>query len=104
MSTCAPIDGKKPSPSRPARLAAASEWPPITMGTVPFTGLGLELTSSNFTNWPAKLAPSSAHSFRITAMYSSVRAPRFSNGTPTASNSSFSQPTPTPSSMRPPLM
>ena len=36
-------------------------------------------------------------------MYSSARLPRRSNGTPTASNSSFSQPTPMPSSMRPPL-
>ena len=73
MSTWVPIDGKKPSPSRPARLAAASECPPITIGTAFLTGLGLELTSSQFTNWPLKLTPSSAHSLRITAMYSSVR-------------------------------
>ena len=37
-------------------------------------------------------------------MYSSVRAPRRAKGTPIASNSSLSQPMPTPSSSRPPVM
>ena len=35
-------------------------------------------------------------------MFSSVRAPRSSNGTPTAANSSASHPTPTPAIARPP--
>jgi hypothetical protein len=45
---------------------------------------------------------SSHHRLRIAARYSSVRRPRRSNGTPRASNSSRSQPTPTPNSTRPP--
>ena len=54
----------------------------ITIGTLPRTGLGLELTSWKFTNSPLKLAPSLAHSARMAAMYSSERLPRFANGTP----------------------
>jgi len=57
--------GKKPSPRRPARRAAASEWPPTTIGTDFATGFGLQLTLSKFTNSPAKLAPSVAHNARI---------------------------------------
>ena len=53
------------------------------------------------TKSPWNVAFSSAHSERIAATYSSVRLPRSWNGTPMASNSSFSQPTPMPSSMRP---
>ena len=45
---------------------------------------------------------SCVHSVRITSMYSSSRRPRPLNGTPSASNSSFSQPTPTPRCTRPP--
>ena len=73
------------------------------IGTDLATGFGLQLTLSNFTNSPAKLAPSLAHKARIAATYSSARLPRRSKGMPSASNSSLSQPTPMPSSIRPPL-
>ena len=36
----APLAGKNPSARRPARAAAAFECPPMTSGTVPFTGFG----------------------------------------------------------------
>jgi hypothetical protein len=80
VSTWAPIEGKKPSPRRPARRAAASEWPPTTIGTDFATGFGLQLTLSKFTNSPAKLAPSLAHNARMAATYSSARLPRRSKG------------------------
>src|ERR1700726_4095214 len=64
------------------------------IGTDFATGFGLQLTLANFTNSPAKLAPSLAHNARMAATYSSARLPRRSKGMPNASNSSFSQPTP----------
>ena len=99
-----PSAGKKPSPTRPARRAEAGLWPPMWTGTRPAGGLGLELTRSNDTNSPSKDTSSSAHTRLITSRYSSVRAPRRAQGTPRASNSSRSQPTPIPSSTRPPDM
>ena len=103
MGARSPFPGKKPSPIRPARRAAASEWPPMMIGTVPLAGFGLEETVSNETNSPSKDTSSPLHRVRIAPMYSSVRAPRRSHGTPRASNSSRSQPTPIPNSTRPPL-
>jgi hypothetical protein len=38
------LEGKKPSPRRPVRRAAASEWPPTIIGTDFATGFGLQLT------------------------------------------------------------
>ena len=87
---------------RTTRWIAASLSPPTTMGMLPFTGRGLQVTGSKFTNSPLNDACGPAHSARIAAMYSSLRAPRRSHGTPSASNSSFIQPTPRPSSTRPP--
>jgi hypothetical protein len=69
---------------------------------VPFTGRGREMHSSKRVNSPWYVAFSWLHSARMAAMWSSVRLPRSANGTPMASNSSSSQPTPMPSSMRPP--
>ena len=64
------------------------------------------MQSSKSTNRPAtddfSGSPLGAHSSRITSMYSSMRAPRSLNGTPSAENSSASHPTPTPSVTRPP--
>jgi hypothetical protein len=51
---------------------------------------------------PENVVFSPDHNARITAMYSSRRLPRSSNGTLSAANSSASQPAPTPSTMRPP--
>src|ERR1700735_2710431 len=55
-----------------------------------------------FTYLPAKLGSSLVHSSRQASRYSSVTAPRSSNGSvPIASNSSRHQPAPTPSVSRP---
>src|SRR6185436_14550806 len=51
----------------------------------------------------ANEATSSFQTRRMAATYSAARAPRRANGTPSASNSSRDQPTPTPSVSRPPL-
>ena len=97
--------GKYPSPSRPARRAAASEWPPTVIGTAPPGGLGNDTQSVKSTNSPAKVAPSvpAAHRARSARTHSSVRAPRRSKGTSSASNSSRSHPAPIPSRARPPV-
>ena len=71
------------------------------MGGEPSWGLGNDMTRSQFTNSPANDVSSVVHISRNAAMYSSVRCPRRSNGTPSASNSSSNQPTPIPSSTRP---
>src|SRR5207249_1368329 len=71
---------------------------PTTTGIEVCTGLGFEDTRRNDTNSPPKMAASPAHNARNAATYSSARAPRRSQGTPNASNSSFSQPTPMPKS------
>ena len=98
-----PVPGQKPSPSRPARRAAASVWPPTMMGTVPPTGLGFDDTPENETKSPSNVTLLPLHRVRMAATYSSVRAPRRSHGIPRASNSSRSQPTPMPRSIRPPV-
>ena len=71
------------------------------MGIDPLTGCGRRMQLSKFTYSPWYDALSSFHNARIAAMFSSLRFPRSLNGTPIASNSSFIQPTPVPSSMRP---
>ena len=70
--------------------------------TVGCAGFGYDLSGANFVNSPSNAVSGSRHMRRITSMYSSVRRPRRSNGTPSASNSSRIQPTPMPSSTRPP--
>ena len=93
-----------PSPHAAARCSAASLLPPTTTGMQRSrTGLGFTRMASKATNSPSNDATSSRHSVRIAATYSAVRAPRRANGTPSASNSSRDQPTPTPSVSRPPL-
>ena len=67
------------------------------------TGFGLTRTASKLTNSPSNEATSSRHSVRMASTYSLVRAPRRSNGTPSASNSSRDQPMPMPSVSLPPL-
>ncbi len=47
-----PLAGKNPSPSRPARRAAASLWPPMTIGTDPSIGRGRETTDWKLVNSP----------------------------------------------------
>jgi hypothetical protein len=54
------------------------------------------------TNSPSCTLDRSVHSLRITSMYSRARWARRSNGTPSAANSSASQPTPAPKISRPP--
>ena len=66
------------------------------------TGLGKQHTFLNLTNSPLKLLRSSRHSARIASIYSQARRPRFSHGTPIASEASANHPTPTPSAKRPP--
>ena len=97
-----PTAGKYPSPSRPARRAEASEWPPMCTGTDPAAGRGSEWQAANEEYRPSKVAGPPAHRARSTSMASSVRSARSSKGTPMASNSSRSQPIPTPRSNRPP--
>ena len=75
-----PLPGKKPSPRRPARSAAAREWPPTTIGIGALGGLGFDDTRWNEANSPSKLAPSLAHRARMAPTYSSVRAPRRAHG------------------------
>ena len=58
------------------------------------TGWGREMHSSKLVNSPWYVAFSSLQRARMAAMLSSVRAPRSAKGTPMASNSSSSQPTP----------
>ena len=94
--------GWKPSPSRPARRAAAALWPPMWIGTDRRAGFGYEHARSKLQNRPWNVGSSSAQRTRSAAIASSVRAPRSENGTPTASASSRSQPTPTPRITRPP--
>ena len=101
-SSWLPLPGKKPSPSRPARRAAALLWPPMTIGMLACAGPGREYTSVNDETSPSWVAGSPAHSARRAATWSSVRLPRSAKGTPMASNSSSSHPTPMPSSTRPP--
>ncbi len=66
------------------------------------TGCGRSTQSVKSLNRPWCVAASWVHSARSAVTASSVRAPRSAKGTPMASNSSFSQPTPIPSSRRPP--
>ena len=81
---------------------AASVSPPTRIGIEAWTGRGLHVTGGKSTKAPWNSAWGPAHSARMAATYSSLRAPRCSHGTPSASNSSRSQPTPRPSSTRPP--
>ena len=78
-------------------------WPPTTIGTLPPTGFGFDSARSNEQKRPWNVGSSEPHSSRRAATYSSVRAPRSAKGTPIASNSSSSQPTPMPSRTLPPV-
>ena len=64
-------------------------------------GSGRQNTWSNETKRPLKVAHSWLQSARIAATYSSVRGPRSVKGSPSAENSSASQPTPMPRITRP---
>ena len=65
-------------------------------------GVGSIENPVQFRNSPRKSTSSPVQAAVMASMYSSARAPRRSNGTPSASNSSSSQPTPMPRSSRPP--
>ncbi len=82
---------------------AAGLSPPTQMGGCGFcTGLGRKLMPEKLTYSPANAGSSSVHSVLHARRYSSVTRPRRSKGgAPTASNSSFIQPAPTPKMTRP---
>ena len=65
-------------------------------------GRGVVSTSRKRTKRPSNDATSCAQHVLIASRYSLVIAPRFSNGTPSASNSCRAQPTPMPKMKRPP--
>ncbi|CAB4914237.1 unannotated protein [freshwater metagenome] len=90
-----------PAPNRTARRTAASEIPPITNGIDCDSGCGVQYMFSKLTNSPLNVAGDCDQSAVIASRYSSARAPRRANGTPTASNSSESHPRPKPRMMRP---
>ncbi len=61
--------GKKPSPSRPARRAAAALWPPTRIGMEGCTGLGWLRTAAERVKWaPAKDGSSSRQIIRRASM------------------------------------
>ncbi|MEZ5263992.1 MAG: hypothetical protein R2755_19955 [Acidimicrobiales bacterium] len=64
--------------------------------------LGNARDGASFQNSPSWTDSASTHNRRMSSMYSSLRAPRRSHGTCSASNSSRCQPTPMPKSNRPP--
>ncbi len=72
------------------------------MGMLGWVGCGREYTSVKLEKSPVWVAGAWVHSARSAATWSSVRLPRSAKGTPMASNSSSSHPTPMPSSTRPP--
>src|SRR5262245_15409188 len=65
-------------------------------------GCGNACTPENETIRPSKAGRGCVQIARIAARYSSVRAPRSSNGASSASNSRSTYPTPTPNTSRPP--
>jgi hypothetical protein len=71
------------------------------IGTEPRTGFGFDEMLAKSMNSPWNETSSFSQSARITAAYSSVRRVRPSQGTSSASNSSRSQPIPTPRITRP---
>jgi hypothetical protein len=98
------VKGTQPVAKRAVRFSAGSASAPIQIGMCGFcTGLGSKTMSRKDTNSPSNSGRSLVHSSIIAARYSSAMRPRFSNGTPMASNSPFSQPTPKAMVRRPPL-
>src|SRR5262245_41491492 len=99
----API-GYQPSPILAARRIAGPLSPPIHSAGHGFcTGLGANRMSENLTKRPSNRGLSFVHSSRNAIRYSSVAVPRSANGgAPIATNSSSSQPAPTPTMSRPP--
>src|SRR5439155_173721 len=98
--------GPEPVPALPEVGDAAERrvaLAPKTIGGCGFwTGFGNMRSGGTRRRGPSWRASGSVHSARIAARYSRQRAARSSNGTPRASNSSRSQPMPTPKSSRPP--
>ena len=96
-------EGRNPSPRRPAGLRA-DQRPnePTTIGIDGCAGFGFDDTRLKETNRPSKLAPSPAPRPVARGHISSAGGPPSSQGIPSASNSSFSHPTPIPNSSRPP--
>ena len=96
------LPGKNPSPSRPARRAAAFgvAADDDRHRAVRRARQADAVSKSANVSCERRLAavPQGAHGLDVVV----GRRPRSANGTPSASNSSFSQPTPTPSSIRPP--
>ena len=96
--------GYQPSPTDAARRIAGALSPPTQIGGCGFeTGFGSNTTCWNLTCAPSIAGFSSVHSDFQAWIYSSVTAPRASNGgVSSASNSSRIQPDPMPAITRPP--
>jgi hypothetical protein len=94
----------QPSPSRTARAIAASLCPPTRIGIGCWTGLGSGSIGGMSQNspWNSTCCSGAVQMARSSAIDSSARAPRRSHGMFMTSASSFSQPTPVPTSSRPP--
>ena len=91
----------QPSPSRPARLTAASERPPTMMG-IGSAGAGEMTASSRSKNVPWKVTAFPVRSWRTTVRHSSIRRPRLAGSTPQAATSwRSSPPIPVPKMSRP---
>ena len=92
-----------PSPSRPARRIAAGARPPIQSGGPPGrAGPGASVTGPKRKCFPSWATRSSVQKRRSNGIASSMREPRSSTRTPTASNSGGnSPPTPIPNTSRP---
>ena len=92
----------QPSPSVATRRNAPGLSPPTQIGGCGFcTGLGANPTSRKRKNSPSKAGLSWVHSALNTRSASSAWRPRWWNGAPRISSSSFHQPTPTPTISRP---
>ena len=93
----------QPSANRAARSSARSESPPRRIGGCgSVAGRGAKCTASKSKWRPWYDGVVSVHSARSTSMHSSVREKRRFGSSPSAVNSSVSQPAPTPSTTRPP--
>ena len=89
--------GIQPSPMRAARLTTASDDPPNQIGIGRWIGTRQHVDVDQVWNRPLKVTRSSDHRRRITSICSACRAPRVFHSVPSASYSTWFQPTPTPS-------
>ena len=96
--------GTQPSARVAIRRSAASDMPPTRIG-IGCAGRGSVTRSRSSEKCsPSTREMSPVQTWRQMSIHSSSRAPRDSNGTPRASNSSRIQPAPSPATSRPPEM